>query len=347
MAQREGINTSLGRPGDSPEERSFGRLYHTLDRPVNDYLDLVHHYTQLRLMNKKNPHRRVVLKCLCPGEVIGKAIKDDRIPVEAVIPMNIVTGVPSEDSAIAFISSNSHHSPRQGQHPKEIIVHKNGKKPIEKIQRILNNGFFLSNRLEPEDSQDLLHLWERFGWSQDEVINFIGRIQAQENNLMFSGIRDGANKLVAVSIAEAVVFAGLRYYETTEYSTHDGFEGQGLCTASVAGLVAQILSTNANEGNEKIPVVTAEFNTCSTSVLIGASVGLEVPMIDGVPQILSYNVAVNDRSEPNPIFANDDQQDRGIPYRYLRDFAVGVLPKKNIVELYPPEHVERIMDLYN
>lgn len=337
------INTSVGRPGE-PESRSFCRLYQTLRNPINDFEELSTRFETLRTL--VNGHRRIVFKCLCSNEVLSQA-KQQELPIEAIIPMNLVAG---HDSAIVFLAENYHKSPSQGNDPREFITHRqNGKKPLAKVQKVVENNFALSKNLTENDVEDLFSLWQRFGWSKKEISNFIGKIQKHEKNYWFSGIRDSnSGKLVSASTAEAIEFADIRYIETTEYSTLDGYEEQGLCTASVAGLIAQVLSETCYSNNQDslTTVITAEFNTSSTSVAIGASAGLIVPKEDGVPQILKYNVGVVDGAPANSVFS-DEVDENGISFRFLRDFAVAVLPQENIINLYPQNEAEQIINLYS
>lgn len=337
------INTSLGIPGE-PEPRSFGRLYQTLRNPINDFEELSSRFEALR--TSVDGHRRIVLKGLCSNEVLFQA-KQQGLPIEAIIPMNLIA---DHDSSIVFLAENYHDSPTQGNDPRELIAHRNnGKKPLEKVQKVIENNFTLSKNLTENDVEDLFSLWQRFGWSKKEISNFIEKNQRHEKNYWFSGIRDsGSGKLVSASTAEAIEFAGIRYIETTEYSTLGGYEEQGLCTASVAGLIAQVLSETyySNIQDSSTTVITAEFNTSSTSAAIGASAGLIVPKEDGVPQILKYNVGVEDGKPANSVFS-DEVGENGISFRFLRDFVVAVLPKENIINLYPPEVVKQIINLYN
>lgn len=341
MAGIENINTSVGRPGE-PEPRTFSRLYQTLINPVNELSELSSRFNSLEKLAKGS--RRMVLRGLCSNDVLTQAMQTD-LPVEAVIPMNLVT---DDNSVIVFLGKNSHDSPLQGRNIQDLIENRNNHKtPLEKIQAI-PEGFNLTNQLNETDAEDLFSLWERFGWDRKQIVNFIQSIQSGQKDLWFSGIRDSSSgRLVAASTAEAMEFAGIKYVETTEYSTLDGFENRGLCTATVIGLVAQVLKDTYYSQQSLITVIAAEFNTSSTSSAIGASTGFIIPKINEVPQILSYNVAVVDGEQANPVFENYPQEDRGIPFRFLRDFAVAVLPRDNIINLYPQEVVNQIISLYN
>lgn len=328
--------TSTGRPGE-PENRSYRRLYQTWDKPINDIQKLIDKFNFLE--SNVDGHRRIVLKSLCSNQVLNEAIQTG-LPIEAVIPMSIVTG---DESSIIFLGKNFHDSPPQGRKEElNLIVEK---KPLEKITSVIEKGFTLSNHLNENDSDNLYSLWHRFGWTREGIVDFIKKIQSHENNLWFSGMRDNlTGQLVSASQAEAVNFSGIRYVETTEYSTLEGYSKHGLCTASVEGLVAQVLN---DTNKENVPtVITAEFNTSSTSSAVGANAGFIIPKHDGISQILSYNVAVEDNEQPNQISFEPWEDPDGIPLKYLRDFAVAVLPAENIQRFYSPDVVQEIINLY-
>ncbi|KKP87348.1 MAG: hypothetical protein UX64_C0032G0004 [Microgenomates group bacterium GW2011_GWC2_46_7] len=333
--------TSTGIPG-GPEVRTFGRLYQTVPDSVNDFQILSEKFASLR--SSANGHRRIVMRALSPNEILNEAIASD-LPVEAVIPMSFVTG---HDSSIIFFGENFHPSPRQGT---DIVLNTTiEKKPLEKIESVIKKGFTLSNKLIESDRENLFNLWNRFGWTIEGIVDFINKIHSGEKNLWFSGVRDQTGQLVSASQAEAIEFAGIKYIETTEYSTLDGFEKLGLCTASVEALIAQLLQETYyanNAVNTLLPVITAEFNTSSTSSAVGANAGFIIPKQGGIPQILSYNVAVVDGSPPNQVAFEQWEDEKEIPLRFLRDFAVAVLPRENIENLYPPDVVNKIISLYN
>jgi hypothetical protein len=339
----EKINTSLGEV-NRPERRSFGREYITLGNAINEGRELVADF--LKFLPHTIGARRFVMRGLLSEEAI-KTSKKIGLPIEAGIPMDLVTGN-QDGSAIVYIAKNNHKSPRQGENPREYIKNrKNGRTPLERA-RSLDKNYIPVNNLKNEDANQLFNLWERFGWTRNEITNFIVRIQNKEPNLWFSGIRDTkTDQLVSVCNAEAIEFAGIKYIETTEYSTDKNFENQSLSTTAVSSLIAQVLRDTFYDSNRTyIPVITAEFNTSSTSPAVGASAGFIIPEFEGTDGILSYNVAVYDNSPPNSIFANSKKNDRGIQYSMLRDFALAVLPINNIQQLYPPETVQEIINLY-
>lgn len=345
MASGAEINSSLGSV-DQIEARSFGRSYKTFGSPINGAVDLIKGYREVLQSAKTNGARRMVMRGLMSKEAIATSRKYG-IPMEAGIPMNLVTGN-DDGSAIVYIARNNHHSPPQGNDPREYIKgRQNRRTPLERAQQLPEN-YQPVNRLNETDAPALFGLWERFGWTMDEIHNFIKRTQVGEKNLWFSGIRDKATgELVVASNAEAIEFAGIRYIETTEYSTKKDYEGQGLCTTAVSALIAQVLKdTKYNPSEDLIPVITAEFNTSSSSPSVGASAGFVIPQFEDTEGILYYNVAVKDDADPNAVF-DSQTNDRGIPYSNLRNFALAVLPIENIDQLYPEAAVNEIINFYN
>jgi len=346
MGTKAEINTSLGGI-DQIEDRTFGRKYLTVGHAINSGKELFFNF--YNFLRDSVEGRRFVFRGLLSKEAQDAAVKY-HIPVEAKIPMKLVTGDNNEESAIVYIAKNRHRSPTQGENQKERIKNRtNGRKPIERARDIkTDNEFIPIKNLTPDDSKDLFELWKRFGWKENEIVNFITRVMSGEKNLWFSGVRDiKTGRLVSACNAEAIEFSGIRYIETTEYSTLRYYEGKSLNTTAVSGLIAQVLSDVYYKKNDNlINVITAEFNTSSNSASVGASSGFIIPEVQGVSGILSYNVAVDDGQAPNEVFKNSDKTDRGIPYSMLRDFALGVLPIQNINDLYPEEVVQEIINLY-
>lgn len=345
MASGAEINSSLGSV-DRFELRSFDRTYKTFGQPINSVDEVVQGYQEMTQHALAYKSRRMVMRGLMSREAIAGS-RENGLPLEAGIPMSLVTGN-NDGSAIVYIARNNHESPQQGNDPREYIKgRQNRRTPLERAQKLPEN-YQPINRLDEADADALYGLWERFGWTLDEIHNFIKRTQNGEKNLWFSGIKDKTTgELVVASNAEAIEFAGIRYIETTEYSTKDGYEGQGLCTTAVSALIAQVLKeTIYNPSDDLIPVITAEFNTSSSSPSVGASAGFVIPQFEDTEGILYYNVAVNDNAEPNTIF-DSETNDRGIPYSNLRNFALAVLPLQNIQELYPESAVNEIINYYN
>jgi hypothetical protein len=337
--------TSTGKPGFEPEIRQYGRLYQTYPKTIFDTYTIIQKYRYLKQRAEADYHRRIVFRCVCPNEIVTELLEEN-IPVEAIIPLNLIN---EESASILFIGENFHPSPLPTVNIE--IPCQSSKKPIEKIETILQKGFKLSNKVDEDDCKNLYDLWKKFGWSEEGIIDFINRIKNEDASLYFSGVRDDDNQLISACQAEVIEFAGLTYIETTEYSTLDGYNGNGLCTVSVQGLIAQLLWQNYYLSNRNYPpIITAELNTDSTSPLVGISSGFIFPQFnEKIPQILSYNVAVLDGSPPNNLNLDqwNNQNDVSVDYNYLRNFLVAFLPLYQIELLYPPQEVETIISFYN
>lgn len=349
MARGAEINTSLGSV-DQIEDRSFARKYKTFGLPINTPLEVIMGYREILTQAKKNNSRRAVMRSLMSNDAIDFTLKHD-LPIEAKIPMSLITGI-DDGSAIVYIARNNHYSPPQGhQNIQEFISQRgNGRKPIERARKMKESKEFDAVKsLNSDNAKDLYLLWERFGWTMDEIDNFITRIQRGDKNLWFSGMKDNnTGHLVSACNAEAIEFAGIRYIETTEYSTLHDYQGRSLNTTAVSGLVAQVLNdAYYNQTDDLIPVIAAEFNTSSDSASVGASAGFVVADEKGKNLgTLLYNVAVEDEQKPNEVFEENGKKERGISFSMLRNFALGIVSKENIENLYPPEVVQEIISYY-
>jgi len=349
MAKNKEINSSVGEVGEL-QKRSFDRMYKTFEKPINTQEEVIKAHNEILKHYKYNP-RRLVMRSLMSHEALKTAIKN-KFPIEAIIPMDLVTGNPDEPSAIVYIAKNNHPSPPQGHDNIIDLIKKrdNREKPIDKVESMKNHKeFYLTKILTTNDTDNLFRLWKKFGWTIEEIYNFIARIQQADKKIWFSGIKNQkTGELISACCAETIEFAGIRYVETTEYSTLKDYEGKGLNTIAVIGLIAQILKDiYYGQSDDLIPVIAAEFNTSSNSVSVGASAGFVVANENEKNfGTLRYNVAVDDGQPPNKVFQNSDQNDRGLSFSLLRNFVLAVLPIKNIDYLYNEDVVKKIISYY-
>jgi hypothetical protein len=125
----------------------------------------------------------------------------------------------------------------------------------------------------------------------------------------------------------------LHLVESTEWRTRDDFSGNGLMTATVAMLNAQVISDMRNHANP--PLIYAECNFQSRSDRVGHSAGFKVPdrtvgsLV--IPQILAQNVMVHDGVD--------------VAEGKLRDFTFMYVPVQTLQEEYIP-HVDDILRSY-
>lgn len=362
--------TSVGRAGERNYTRSDGRAYWTLDEVCSSAQSLIHQFEDFQTKSLEHQRRRTVMRVRCTEQVFQELTAQNSLPVEVAIPLNLVDNTTSD--YVLIIAQNQHDSavPEWPEvydfwsKPKEIRL-----TPVQRVERIHNSGKYqLCSTLTLEDAERLQQIWAPFGWDLDGVIDFINELPSSKTK-WFSGVRDiKTHKLVSACMGELLEFAGIRYVETTEYGTYvsqsyglrsrenqngsqNNYEGQGLCTAVVSALHAQILRDTLYTDN--IPVlIGAELNMTSRSDVLARNLGYTAPGVEnnrtlpGPIQVLRYNVAVEDRGEPNHLQPHTQNSSwRTENYQYWRNFIMGVLPRNTIDTYYSPEQVQHILHM--
>lgn len=351
--------SSMGHAGQPDFNRSEGRAYLTADVVYQDIEQLRKDFSELCQKAEElnsGARRRIVLKAICNKEVAGEIMIDSQLPVEVMIPLDIVGNQAGE--FLVLLAHNVHASPVP-EWPSVYSYWKqpiNTKTPLERVQALQDN-FLQTNQLHEGDVDHLSQLWSAFGWTSDGVINFIQSYR-DSDSIWFSGIRDKQTGfLVSACMGESLQFAGQLVVEGTEYGTLPGYEGRGLCSAAVAGLHAQILRSTLYR-NKRVPLITAEFDMSSRSDVVGRHVGMTIPYVEGRQglteplQVLKYNVSVLDRHDPNTINWRDLGVKKSLyrnsfrgPFRYWRNFIFGVLPLSAIEGLYSQSQVNQMLEL--
>ena len=162
------------------------------------------------------------------------------------------------------------------------------------------------------------------------------RLQDTTNkDVWFSAVKDRGGRIVGLAMAERLSIPGrdmtaLDIVESTEWNVLKEFEGNGLMTANVARLNAQILSDLGNDSG-RLPLIFAECNFQSHAERVGRGAGLRVPERTFVPQILVQNVSIRDGQ---PI---EDGK--------LRDFTFMYLSVDLMQRHYDPSQVEAMMQV--
>lgn len=229
--------------------------------------------------------------------------------------------------------------------------------PLDRVQSIDFNQFFLSDQLNESDADRLAQIWQPFGWTRNGVSAFI---QAQEDHFTgwFSGARERENgQLVSACMGEGLRLAGAYIVEGTEYGTLSGYEGNGLCTAVVSLLHAQVLNdTLYTTGNT--PLIVSEFNMTSRSDIVGRHAGMTIPLVEGTSgledspiQVLRRNVSVLDRYPANTTISWRDLGEARSTYRdayrttfgFWRNFIVGLLSRESIEKNYSQSQVTEML----
>ncbi len=203
--------------------------------------------------------------------------------------------------------------------------------PLEKVNAVKEKGYKIIDSFSEADIDQVHSLWEEtFGWSREEVDNLRHRIDdskyadTEEKGVWFNGIRNTKGELISIAMAEKLTIPAadgkeLDTIEVTELSVDPAYEGQGIMSANVAVLNAQILD---DYENRNLPLIYAECNFQSRAERSAHRAVMRIPERMYAPQILQQNVGVGDRV---PVES---------PYR---DFQFLYLPRDMINAHYTPE----------
>lgn len=263
--------------------------------------------------------------------------------VEVALPL---TGFTDDSSWLIYMAQN-----RPGRDqivPTDVMIRETENQRevitplVERVRKVLGRGYAFIDFI-PENRVDQVHaLWgETFGWERHEVDNLRRRLDANRyqepfcRDVWFSAIRDNGN-IISVAMAERLQIpasnGGLDLVESTEWRTRDNYAGNGLMTATLVALNAQIL-TDLQSNPNGLPLIYAECNFQSRSDRAGHGAGFHIPdrTNEGypAPQILVQNVLVRD-GQP-------------VEEGKLRDFTFMYLPVEVIQTQYNPMQTKAIM----
>lgn len=354
--ENQGTVSSTGEVG-ADLHRSEGRAYYNYPTIITDFDDLTTEFSQFRANAQTESRRRVVFRAIINEDVLQQLLSSD-LPKELIIPLSQISS--NDQNYVVILGENVHLSeiPEWGD-VYQYWQHPNGshKTPMDRVIHATKvEGFQLTNQLTLADSPQLARIWAPFGWSEFGVRKFIESYQ-NNPNVWFSGVRDPeTNLLVSACEGERLQMAGIDIVEGTEYGTLPGYEGLGLCTAAVTNLHAQILNDTVYTTGET-PLIVSEFNMTSRSDIVGRHAGMTIPLVENTPgledspiQVLKYNVSVLDRETPNNLNWRALGEERHTyrdafrnPFRYWRNFIVGILPEASISTHYSREQVQQIL----
>lgn len=347
--------TSAGQVGFD-FNRSEGRAYATLDWVVNSGAEFRKIFEDFGMEAQRRGRRRWVLRAVVDNEA---RIELGCLPsIEVDIPLYAIN--PASRDRLVLMAENVHRSevPEweevssfwQNPYTKEI-------NPTEAIPTI-EDRFRLTDQVSRDDVSELHRIWIPFGWSRSGVEKFIDGYQ-ENPDIWFSGVRDvRSGKLISACQGEGITFANLYLVEGTEYGTLPGFEGQGLCTAAVIGLHAQILQKSLYK-EKVIPLIYSELNMTTRADVIARKAGMSVPLVEGRAvseprQVLRRNVSVFDDHEPNDIRLEELGEDAehfrdayGMTFPYWRNFLAAILPREAIDRYYSEEQCQQILEKYH
>ncbi len=374
------IVTSTGVVGLDPF-RSEGRVYETLGEVCTAPDQLMEEFGVVRGLALDRGKRRWVLRAVVEEDVRSDIGDSNNIEVD--IPVGLTDNRSSR--RLIVLAENIHRSevPEwedvyrfwQEPYPKEIDPFGNLDSISEQFQltRIAN----ISNPWQHEEFlEDLFEIWRPFGWTRKGIqefthkysnLYFVGGTK-DDHGVWFSGVRDrSSRRLVSACQAESLYFGGVLTVELTEFGTKPDFQGKGLCSAAVTGLIAQVLRDTLYAGGGYLssrPLIFAELNMTTRSDVIARKVGMTIPSVEGQTglqsptQVLRRNVSILDGYEPNDLrlvelvpqfggpLADHFRDAYGENYPYWRNFIVGILPREAINRYYPFEQTERILAHY-
>lgn len=343
--ETDAIFSSTGRLGVS--RRQYDRLYVNGTYYSNSPDEVERNFRRLTEVAGRHPRSisRSIFRGLVNESVMRHISNNGLQPyLEVVLPVREFTG---DDSWLVYMANNQ--AGRELIIPQEIMIletnfqNKEITSPLKRVQSITEQGYTFVSHI-PEDQVDQLHaLWgETFGWERHEVDNLRRRLITSGNSsplqrdVWFSAIRDNGT-IINVAMAERLSIPAaegrLNLVESTEWRTRDEYAGNGLMTATIAALNAQILSDFKNNPNG-LPLVFAECNFQSRSDRAGHGAGFRIPERAGgysASQILSQNVLVR---EGQPVEEGK-----------LRDLIFMYLPVEIIQNHYSPTQVSSITQM--
>lgn len=352
--------------------RSEGRAYHNVDQRIGSLIELRELYEQSHGQALEAGRRRMVLRARCSRETFVEAMAipatdPQALPIEAALPLVLLD--PQQTDVILMLGKNVHPSLEEVPEWAEVYGYwqqPNGRShgrnftPPQRVEAVDSQRYQLINQPRPEHVDDLTTIWAAFGWGRAGVAEFIQELPEQTDQ-WFAGYMDReTGQLVSACMGESLSLANQRIVEGTEYGTLDGFEKQGLCTAAVVALHAQILNDTLYQTGE-MPLIVSEFNMTSRSDVVGRHAGMTIPLVENSPhlgntpfQVLRRNVSVIDHHPPTNIRWRD-LNDRELRfreayrhnhYRYWRNFIVGMLPQQTIATHYSADQVRAIMERF-
>ncbi len=255
--------------------RSDGRAYKTQEKIYSNPEKLLGDLEDMNRTSRELGRRRWVLRGVARQPLAEDLVGNNQLEVS--IPLSVLHG--NYTDRLVMMANNVHRSdvPEwdevyefwQNPYPKEV-------NPVMNVYSIPEQ-FSVTNRIDDSDVEDLMEIWQPFGWTEIGIREFIKvkdaavdqlrftqwdleRLEHREwasrsarewtsmdvsnvHGLWFSGIRDrSTGRLVSACQAESIYFGGILLVEDTEFGTKADFQGMGLNTAAVTALNAQILS---------------------------------------------------------------------------------------------------------
>ena len=345
--QSETIFSSTGRLG--PHRRQANRLYIN-GAYADDPSRFIGNYQRALSGDEKlQSITRTVAKGVVSAEVLRGVIADPdlRRDLEVAVPL---AEYGMNDSWLTYVS---HNKPlRVSLYPTPTLIEMTSEQeevssrpPLERVENVAGNGYIFTNSIKTEQLEDLHALWgDTFGWSTDQLANFKQRLEAENTidararSVWFCGVEEDG-KLVSAAMAERIKLPSrdgkkLDCVESTEWRTHEKAERNGLMSAVVTVLTAQVVNDLGHPDNL---FMFAECNVANGANVSGHKAGFQVPQreieLEGArftaPQVLHQNVGINDGVSMEP--------------GKYRDFVFMQLRPDTIDKYYNPTAVTQIL----
>lgn len=339
--------TSIGKLGVS--RRSHERLYVNGTHFSSDPAEFDRNFQRLVEIGKRNENRvgRSVFRGLVSGSVLNHILNSDLSGnLEVALPVGELTG---DSSCLVYMAHNKPE--RTEAFSREYMVRKtiNSQEeevapPLNKIELAVGQGYVFTSKIAEEQVDQIHSLWgDTFGWKRQEVDSLRRRLEMNmhrnpsERDVWLSAASKNG-EIIGVAMAEKLSVpaknGNLDLVESTEWRVKDGYGGNGVMTATLGMLNAQILSDLKDDPNGT-PVIFAECNFQVRADLTGRKAGFHIPdrIVNGHPvsQILTQNVLVRDGSK-----LGDGK---------LRDFTFMYLPRKAMQQHYNAAQVKEMRSL--
>lgn len=308
---------------EQPTERTMGKMDQLLTIP-----------------ERREQIGRSVFRGIVSQEVVSSLMSSDFVPsIEVALPIEEFDG---SNSWLLYVARNTRE--RTSIRPISEMVEATeklrigGRTPVEKVEQVRSEGFVFRDSFDPSQIGQLHDLWGyTFGWEPEEIQALHTRlrmgVESGDRNVWFNSIEDNG-VIVCAAMGERLELpsanGSLSLVESTEWRTHDSYVGQGLMSANLSMLNAQILSDMSGEH----PLIYAECNFQSHAERSGAGAGFRVPGREasyGVAQMLIQNVLVRDGVY--------------VPEGKLRDFTFMYVPVSIQNLQYDQTHCKTMLDV--
>lgn len=362
MASREELVKSAGSTG-LDMDRTANRGYLIPPNRIADPSLLIKEQQTVLEASEKFGKRRSVVRVRAPKATLKKM--SSQMEIESALP--IVNG--EKDDYIVTFGQNKYI--KDEMKVREQIQLKFQRKRVEKtalerVDTLKKNNFYLSNKLTKDDAIDLMRLWWVFGWTWNGINDFIDLYNSNPDAPWFSAVRNQSGKIIGAVQGDVIEFGNHLSIEVTEFSTLPKYENMGVCTAALAGLLAQIISQTiykpegfSDKNPKNLPVlIYSELNIDSHSTDVAMSLGFTTPDVEingvKIPQMLLENVFVLEkRKELEKLWLKytDQKQkellaDPNFYEEHLRNFTVMTLTNETISQLFNFYEIEHILSSY-